>query len=134
MSIFETVKALIVTSKPPAPLPPDPLPPKKRILIVEDDTAIRQLYTEILSAENYEVSQAENGQAGLDSIIKNKPDLVLLDLMMPIMDGKTLLHKIREMPDLADMPVIVLSNAGDVDSMHERTITGISAKSGISLI
>lgn len=101
------------------PTPDSPLSPSKKVLIVEDDESIRSLYADILKAEHYEVLIAENGQIGLDSIQKNHPDLVLLDLMMPVMDGKTMLRTLRTMPEFETLPVIVLTNAGDIDSMKE---------------
>jgi CheY-like chemotaxis protein len=93
--------------------------PSKKILIVEDDKELRDFYTELLTTEGFSVTTAENGQLGLDAVTSQKPDLVLLDLMMPVMDGKTMLHTIREMPEFKTTPVIVLSNAGDADSIRQ---------------
>ncbi len=102
------------------PTPAAPLvEPSKKVLVVEDDESLRSLYSDILRAEHLEVLTAENGQVGLELIQKNKPNLVLLDLMMPVMDGKTLLRTLRSMPEFKNLPVIVLTNAGDVDSMKE---------------
>ena len=93
--------------------------PSKRILIVEDDKELRDFYTELLTSEGFTVTTAENGQLGLDAVTSQKPDLVLLDLMMPVMDGKTMLHTMREIPEFKNTPVIVLSNAGDADSIRQ---------------
>jgi CheY-like chemotaxis protein len=93
--------------------------PSKKILIVEDDKELRDFYTELLTTEGFSITTAENGQLGLEAVTSQKPDLVLLDLMMPVMDGKTMLHTMREMPEFKTTPVIVLSNAGDADSIRQ---------------
>lgn len=128
MGILDNVKVLM-GSKPQAPTPQQPTQTiqtdtqiKKKILIVEDDEAIQQLYFEILSTEGYEVLEAENGKIGLDMIQQYHPNLILLDLMMPVMDGKTLLHQIRLLPEFKKLPVIILTNAGDVDSMRQTKV------------
>jgi len=91
----------------------------KKILVVEDEELLRDFYEELLKGQGFNVLTAENGQTGLDRVIAEKPDLVLLDLMMPVMDGKAMLHKMREIPEFKKTPVIVLTNAGDSDTMHE---------------
>jgi DNA-binding response OmpR family regulator len=125
MGLFDNVKNLVggAKSTPPSATPTQ-LPSARKVLIVEDDEALRNLYKEILSAEAYTVFTAENGQIGLDTIVAQKPDLVLLDLMMPVMDGKTMLHRVRAMPEFEKLPIIVLTNAGDMNSMHETKVLG----------
>ena len=91
----------------------------KKVLIVEDEKMISDALVEVFKSEGYEVLTAENGQVGLEVLNEKKADIVLLDLMMPVMDGKTMLHKIRENPEFKALPVIVLTNAGDAESMHE---------------
>jgi DNA-binding response OmpR family regulator len=91
----------------------------KKILIVEDDAYIRDAYSEVLRGEGYEVITAENGQIGLEAVKANKPNLVLLDLMLPVMDGKQMLHAVREIPEFKTLPVIVLTNAGTSDNIKE---------------
>lgn len=122
MGLLDNVKNLMGGSNSTPPPPQISQPQPRKVLIVEDDEALRNLYTEILTAEAFAVLTAENGQIGLDTIISQKPDLVLLDLMMPVMDGKTMLHRIRSMPEFARLPVIVLTNAGDMDSIHETKV------------
>jgi two-component system, sensor histidine kinase and response regulator len=84
----------------------------KKIVMVEDDVAMREIVVHKLSTSGFEVKEAEDGQEGLDLIIKEKPDLVLLDLMLPEMDGFHVLEQLRKNPDakIASTPVIVLSN------------------------
>jgi DNA-binding response OmpR family regulator len=91
----------------------------KKVLIVEDDGYIRDAYAEMLRSEGFEVITAENGQAGLEAVKANKPNLILLDLMLPIMDGKQMLHAVREIPEFKTLPVIVLTNDGTAESMKE---------------
>jgi DNA-binding response OmpR family regulator len=93
--------------------------PLKKVLVVEDDKDLRDFYAELLTSEGFAVITAENGQLGLDAVTSQKPNLVLLDLMMPVMDGKTMLHSMREIPEFKTTPVIVLSNAGDADSIRQ---------------
>jgi DNA-binding response OmpR family regulator len=96
-------------------------PPKvdKKILIIEDDQYLRDFYKELLEGEGYIVITADNGKTGYDTIIAEKPNLVMLDIMMPIMDGKQVLHQIRSMPEFKKLPVIVLTNAGTADNIKD---------------
>jgi DNA-binding response OmpR family regulator len=91
----------------------------KKILVVEDDKDLRDFYSELLKSEGFTVEVAENGEAGLATLMSQKPDIVLLDLMMPVMDGKTMLHKMRETPEFQKTPVIILTNAGDADNIRQ---------------
>ena len=68
---------------------------KKSILIVEDELSLQKVLTEKLSHEGYLIIQASNGQEGLDSALREKPDLILLDILMPVMDGSAMLEKLR---------------------------------------
>jgi DNA-binding response OmpR family regulator len=91
----------------------------KKVLIVEDETMLANALATKFKNEGFEVIKAENGQVGLDMAVSQKPDIILLDLMMPVMDGKIMLKHLREIPEFKFLPVIVLTNAGDVDSMRE---------------
>lgn len=84
----------------------------KTIVIVEDDVAMREIVAHKLSSSGFTVKEAEDGKEGVDLIIQTKPSLVLLDLMLPEMDGFKVLEAIRkhEDPKIADTPVIILSN------------------------
>ncbi len=84
----------------------------KKIVMVEDDIAMREIVVHKLASNGFTVKEAEDGQQGIDLIIKEKPDLVLLDLMLPEVDGFKVLETIRqnEDPVVAKTPVIVLSN------------------------
>lgn len=92
---------------------------QKKILIVEDDRLLANALELRFKTANFTVLKAENGQVGLDMVIANKPQIILLDLMMPIMDGKTMLRKLREIPEFKYLPVIILTNAGEVENITE---------------
>ena len=80
------------------------------ILCVEDDPPIRKLIVDLLVADGHEAIEAGNGQEGLEAVVKLQPDLVLLDIMMPVMDGYEVLRELRENhPKFADMPIIFLT-------------------------
>jgi DNA-binding response OmpR family regulator len=85
------------------------------VLVVEDDPSVRGLLHTLLSAEGYEVSTASDGLAGLVKATASKPALVLLDLMMPDLGGVRVLEELRDDPELADIPVIVVT--GKVDAV-----------------
>jgi len=83
------------------------------ILVVDDEDMIRSLLRLILVREGYEVMEAENGEDALSMVREEKPDLVLLDVMMPGMDGFTVCERLRQSPDTADLPIIMLSARTD---------------------
>jgi DNA-binding response OmpR family regulator len=83
-----------------------------KIAIIEDDLAIVQMYRLKFEAEGYEVRTAGNGQIGLGLINDFDPDIILLDLMMPVMPGDKMLAQLRTMPNGKDKKVIVLTNMG----------------------
>jgi DNA-binding response OmpR family regulator len=80
-----------------------------RVLVVEDDPSVRGLLHTLLTGEGYEVSTASDGLAGLVKASTAKPDLMLLDLMMPDLGGVRVLEELRSDPALADVPVIVVT-------------------------
>jgi two-component system alkaline phosphatase synthesis response regulator PhoP len=80
-----------------------------RVLVVEDDPSVRGLLHTLLTGEGYEVATASDGLAGLVKASSNRPDLMLLDLMMPDLGGVRVLEELRSDPALADIPVIVVT-------------------------
>jgi DNA-binding response OmpR family regulator len=82
----------------------------RRILVVDDDRDIRKLVAELLRRAGHDVTEAENGRAGLRALHASPPDLVLLDVSMPELDGWKTLERIR---DLSDVPVLMLTARGD---------------------
>jgi CheY-like chemotaxis protein len=85
----------------------------KTILIVEDEQAIAEMLAAILEETDYQVVLAGNGQEALTRLETTKPDLVLSDIMMPIMDGKTLCRKLQAHPTYQSIPVVLMSAAYD---------------------
>lgn len=84
-----------------------------KIAIVEDDQAISQMYRIKFEAEGYDVDTAENGKLGLQLAEKMKPDIILLDLMMPEMTGDEMLAKLRKTTWGAKTKVVILTNMGE---------------------
>jgi CheY-like chemotaxis protein len=80
-----------------------------KLLIVDDEVAILEALTDILAVEGYEVATAANGAEGLKRASDERPDLILLDLMMPVMDGQEMLRRLKEDPTLRGIPVVVMS-------------------------
>jgi len=82
---------------------------KNRILIVEDEESLLKLESILLSAKGYIVTGVMDGRSALKEIIADKPDLVLLDIMLPGMDGYELCKLIKDNPETADIPVVILT-------------------------
>ncbi|MBA2279156.1 response regulator [Candidatus Saccharibacteria bacterium] len=91
----------------------------KNILIVEDDKDILYLYAFKLRAKGFDVRTAENGQEGLNECYKLTPDLILVDLFMPVMDGVALISKLRAEQKFAHLPIVVLTNVNKAEAPHE---------------
>lgn len=85
---------------------------KKKILIVEDDEHISKVYGVKFAKEGYDTLFVTSGEEGVNVTATEKPDLIILDLMLPKKDGFFLLEEIKKVPELAKIPVIVLSNLG----------------------
>lgn len=86
------------------------------ILVVDDDQAMRLMLETVLLDEGYSVILARNGKEGLELAARQRPALVLLDLMMPVMDGWQFLEAIKQMPEFADLPVVLLSASRQIAS------------------
>jgi DNA-binding response OmpR family regulator len=95
---------------------------KNKILFIEDESALQETFGDLLSREGYEVIKALDGDSGLRLAKSEKPDLILLDLILPRMNGFEVLEGIRKEDDIKDIPVIILTNlesAGDVQKAIE---------------
>lgn len=88
------------------------------ILVIEDDKFLRELIVQKLIKENYQVSEAVDGEQGIKKIKEEKPDLVLLDLILPGIDGFEVLSKMREDSNVSSIPVIILSNLGQKEDVE----------------
>jgi len=80
-----------------------------RVLVAEDDRYIRELLVDILFDAGYDVFQAKDGGAALDQAAKERPDLILLDVWMPVLDGFQVLEKLRDQPEIQSTPVVLLT-------------------------
>lgn len=99
------------------------LQPNKSILVAEDDAATRRALVTLLGASGYEVRDAANGEEALASLRNTPPDLVLLDLTMPVLDGWQLLRERKQDPALSSVPVVVVTGT----SGHDQQTLGVEA-------
>ena len=95
---------------------------KKKLLIVDDQVGIRILLLEVFATEGYDTFQAANGRTALDIVRTNRPDLVLLDMKIPGMDGLEILKQIKEYDQ--DIKVIMMTAYGELDMIKEATDLG----------
>ena len=82
----------------------------KRILVVEDQPDNRQIIRDMLARTDYEITEAENGEEALAAIAKQRPDLILMDIQLPIMDGYTAVSRIKADPALRSIPIIAVTS------------------------
>jgi DNA-binding response OmpR family regulator len=90
----------------------------KKILIIEDDKFLRELIAKKLVKEDYDICEAVDGEEGIKKVKEEKPDLVLLDLILPGIDGFEVLSRTKEDPALSQIPVIILSNLGQKEDVE----------------
>jgi DNA-binding response OmpR family regulator len=91
----------------------------KKILVIEDDKFLLKIINKKLSTEDYQLIQAMNGEEGLRAAREKKPDLILLDLVLPEMDGFEVLKRLKDNPTCSNIPVIVLSNLGEREKIDK---------------
>lgn len=96
-----------------------------KILIVEDDDQIRKALSEIVGQAGYEVDTAENGETGLYKALSTHPNMILLDILMPKMDGETMLTKLREDEWGKKAQVIILTNFDTQTTVNESLQRGV---------
>ena len=82
----------------------------KRILVVEDQKDNRQILRDLLGNAGYDLIEAENGEQALDIIAKQRPDLILMDIQFPVMDGYETTRRIKADPQLKAIPIIVVTS------------------------
>jgi len=100
---------------------------KKKILIVEDDNFVAEVYFSKLMEMGYEAVLAQNGEEGLEALKKNKVDLILLDILMPIMDGMEMLEEVKKVEEWRNIPVILLTNVGEKESVQKVREMGVNS-------
>lgn len=100
----------------------------KTILVVEDDSAILSLIQEVLGDEGYRVLSAINGKEGLEQTVNQGPDLVISDLMMPILSGIDMARALRADPRYQQLPLVAISGALKPDATLDALFTAFLAK------
>ncbi len=96
-----------------------------KIAIIEDDATISQMYRMKFEADGFDVRVANNGKIGVELVKSFKPDIILLDIQMPEVNGAEALKIIRSQPETKTTPVIVLTNLGEEEAPREMRQLGI---------
>jgi DNA-binding response OmpR family regulator len=96
----------------------------KKILVVEDNDILLDNTSEILSLSNYQVFSASNGKQGIELALANKPDLILCDIMMPVLDGYAVLHMLRMNPEFQNTPFIFLTALSEQKELRKGMSLG----------
>jgi CheY-like chemotaxis protein len=98
------------------------------VLVVDDDPDILDAICDILDAEGYRVARARHGAEALEQVEAARPDIILLDLMMPVMDGVAFSHALRQRPRVSDIPIVVISADGNPQRAASVGAAGYLAK------
>lgn len=98
---------------------------KKKILIIEDDNFVAEVYSTKLLEMEHAVTVARNGEEGLEAIGKETPDLILLDIIMPVMGGIEMLEELKKNAEWKKIPVILLTNVGEKESIQKVQNLGV---------
>jgi len=99
----------------------------KKILFIEDETALQKAFGTILRDKGYEITSALDGETGLRLAKEEKPDLILLDLILPKIHGFEVLKKLKEEKETKEIPVIVLTNLEDMENVGKALELGANA-------
>ena len=91
---------------------------KRKVCIIDDDANLREIYLMKFNQEGFDVTLATNGEEGMQAIRKNHPDIILLDLQMPVKSGVEVLQELQSDPELSNIPVIVLTNIDNEDAFQ----------------
>ena len=106
-------------------LPQDPSAPQKKILLVEDDDALAAVYLARLEAESFSVQRVPNGEEALARALEFRPDLVLLDAMMPKVSGFDVLDILRNTPETTNMHIIMLTALSQESDLQRAKALGV---------
>jgi DNA-binding response OmpR family regulator len=96
----------------------------KKILVIEDEATLQKALNEVLSKEGYEVVSSLDGLKGLELAQSENPDLILLDIILPKMDGFEVLKRIKENDKISQIPVIILTNLSDMNDIQKALDLG----------
>lgn len=97
---------------------------KVNVLLVEDDVFLSGIYQKKFEMEGFKVTTADNGEKAVVEAKKKKPDIVLLDVLLPKLDGFAVLEKLKADPEVKDVPVILLTNLGQKDDVEKGLEAG----------
>lgn len=97
---------------------------KKKILLIEDDSFLISMYTTKFELENFEVVAAEDGEKGLGLAAKEKPDIILLDILLPKMNGFEVLKELKNNKETSPIPVILLTNLSQKNEIEQGLALG----------
>jgi DNA-binding response OmpR family regulator len=100
---------------------------KKLVLIVDDEDLTRQMIAMFMKMDGYDTAEAEDGVDALEKVAKRQPDAIILDVMMPIMDGITMCKQLRSNPATASIPVLMLSGRSQLGAEEEGLDAGANA-------
>jgi len=89
----------------------------KKILIIDDELLVQKVLTDKLQEQGFEIISALDGEEGLKMIENKKPDLILLDIIMPKLDGTSVLKKLKENPETNRIPVLIFTNLSDKETL-----------------
>ncbi|HEY5667840.1 MAG TPA: response regulator [Candidatus Saccharimonadales bacterium] len=98
----------------------------KRILIIEDEKPLRDAFAFLLTSEGFTVELAENGKVGLEKFVVFKPHLILLDMLMPVMNGEEFLRRAKLQTVRPKVRTLVLSNLSDAISLEDAHLFGVT--------
>ncbi|MFA6183866.1 MAG: response regulator [Parcubacteria group bacterium] len=96
----------------------------KKILIIEDDATLRNVLSEFLESEGFSVAVAADGEEGIVLVGTSKPDIILLDIILPKKNGFEVLKEVKDNNDTSDIPVILLTNLGSLDDIEKALELG----------
>jgi two-component system alkaline phosphatase synthesis response regulator PhoP len=99
----------------------------KKILIVEDEKILAEMYKDRFSQEGYQAALAFTSEEGIDLAKKEKPDLILLDILLPKENGVSFLKRLKEIPEISSIPVVAFSNYDEPRTRKEAESLGIKA-------
>lgn len=94
------------------------------VLLVEDDAFLANIYQKKFELEGFKITVADNGEAGLDAAKKKQPDIILLDILLPKMDGFTVLEQLKKDTKTKEIPVMLLTNLGQKDDVEKGLALG----------
>ncbi len=95
-----------------------------KILIIEDDPFLADIYATKFGQEGFDIGMAADGESGFKKIEEERPDIILLDIVLPKMDGLEVLRRTKESPELKDIPIVLLTNLGQEEEVKRGLSLG----------